>query len=241
MARIWMTRRHDFHPASAEFRFSPVGKSVAPFDSLNLRLKVGDQSDLVLENRTSVAQACEMDELVFMDQIHSATIREATLGSDEACDGIFLERASLPQRRIGLAVQVADCVPLVITHTDAIAAIHIGREGLLKGMTESGIEAMAGIVDPRETIAIIGPSICGSCYQVSEELLTQCADKYPESIFSMKERKVDVAAGVISILKSHGIRWQWFSHQRECVSCNPQYFSYRRDGVTGRQAMIVGW
>lgn len=236
-----MTTRHGLHPASSTFHHAPVGESLTPYDSLNLGLKVGDEVGVVLANRRAVMASCGLDEILFMDQVHSALMLDGSDGGERVCDGIFLRREAPLASLTGLAVQVADCVPLVITHLEAIAAVHIGREGLVKGMTESAIETLMKWIDISEAKAWIGPSICGDCYQVSPELFRDCAQKFPATVHSETHRQVDVAQGVISIVESKQLEWEYFGGERECVSCDSQYYSYRRDGVTGRQAMIVAW
>lgn len=213
-----------------------------PYERLNLGLKVGDDPERVLQNRADLTAACDLDEIIFMDQVHSAVMIRATEGSDgSTCDGIYLRRGGWNERT-GLAVQVADCVPLILTSDEVIAAVHVGREGLLNGMTESALTALRSEgVTSREVRALIGPSICGDCYPLSLELFQACEKSYPASVFNVDERKIDVAAGVISVLEYEGIRWSWFGDVRECVSCDSDYFSYRRDRTTGRQAMVVAW
>lgn len=236
-----MTNRNGFHPDSSEVIGTCQGASLAPYDSLNLGLKVGDTPDLVQANRRSVALLCGLEEILFMDQVHSARFLDGRYGGEQVCDGIFLRRESLKSERTGLAVQVADCVPMVIEHPTIIAAVHIGREGLVKGMTESAIDTLAKEIDLGEAKAWLGPSICGSCYPVSEEMFAECEARYPLTVHSRAKREIDVAGGVISILNARGVQWDWFAGKRECVSCDSSYFSYRRDRVTGRQAMIVAW
>lgn len=242
MARIWCTNRSGFHPASAAFQGPrELGISSQPYDALNLGLKVGDDRDHVMANRSALTAACELEEIRFMDQIHSDRMVEGEVDGEEAsCDGIFIRRDSWNDR-VGLAVQVADCVPLILTSEDVIAAVHVGREGLVKGMTESALAALSAEVDLARLSAVIGPSICGDCYPLSEEVFRVAAEIYPKSIFNEVEHKIDVAAGVISILESREIGWNWFGGARECVSCDDAYYSYRRNRVTGRQAMVVTW
>lgn len=242
MARIWCTNRTGFHPASARFRaLGEVGNSLHPYQSFNLGTKVGDDIERVMLNRTALASSCELSEIRFMDQIHSDLMIECeadeTVGS---CDGIFIRRDSWNDQ-VGLAVQVADCVPLILAGEEIIAAVHVGREGLVRGMTESALVALSSTTDLTRLSAIIGPSICGDCYPLSEETYLAVAARYPRAIFKESEQKVDVAAGVISILEDHRIPWSWFAGTRECVSCDDSYYSYRRDRVTGRQAMVVSW
>lgn len=244
MARIWVTNRYGLHPSS----FSDVpsgeerllGESLPPYDRLNLGLKVGDEKERVLANREALTRACGLDAIIFMDQIHSNLILDAHQGEERRCDGIFMAR-SIGDDRVGLGVQVADCVPLVLAHPKVIAAVHVGREGLVKGMTEAAIDRVAAMADLGEVDAVIGPSICGDCYPLSPEIFQECAGRYPSSVFDGAELKIDVAAGVVGILESKGISWRYFAGKRECVSCDPIYFSYRRDRVTGRQGMIVSW
>lgn len=251
MARIWCTKRVGFHPASALFKGPQrLGRSRPPYDSFNLGAKVGDDLDDVIANRMALTTACQLGEIRFMDQIHSALMVESKVqasqasqrsqGSDESCDGIFLRREP-SNEEVGLAVQVADCVPLLLHGDDVIAAVHVGREGLVKGMTESALEALARHVDLSHLTAVIGPSICGDCYPLSQEIFHSVTERYPKSNFNEQEKKVDVAAGVISILEGRGIRWNWFGGSRECVSCDDSFYSYRRDRITGRQAMVISW
>lgn len=243
MARIWSTNRCGFHSASAPFRGSRgFGSSLPPYDRLNLGLKVGDDPERVACNRADLTEACDLDEILFMDQIHSAVMTRGTEGSDgSTCDGIYLRRDGW-NGRTGLAVQVADCVPLILISEGIIAAVHVGREGLLNGMTESALSALrAEGVSLKDVKAVIGPSICGDCYPLSLELFQACEERYPATVFNVDERKIDVAAGVISVLESEGVTWGWFGEVRECVSCDPDYFSYRRERTTGRQAMVVAW
>ena len=267
MARVWCTNRSGFHPASAPLEFlgsrRPIGFSEPPYDRLNLGLKVGDTKESVLSNRNVVREAIGLKEILYMDQVHSARMvrlnsvpkpdqQSAEISLDGVrCDGIFLFEPdqSIDQAvraNIGLAVQVADCVPLIIVAENLMAAVHIGRDGLLAGMTESALVAISAHVALTSLRAFIGPSICGDCYPNRLEVFHAVSSKYPTTVWSEQERKLDVAAGVTSILESRGVTWSWFGESRECVSCDDDYFSYRRSnrsgsGNTGRQAMIVAW
>jgi copper oxidase (laccase) domain-containing protein len=247
MARIWCTNRFGVHAASSSLLGDgKLGSSTAPYDDCNLGLKVGDDRDLVLANRRQLVAAIGVDEIYFMDQIHSAVMVKADQSSREAlCDGIYLMREEWNEN-LALAVQAADCVPLIITSDSLIAAVHVGRDGFIAGMTEAALDAIACQINLASAKALIGPSICGDCYPNSVEIFELCQARYPSSVYSANLRKIDVASGLISVLESRGLRWEWFGGVRECVSCDDSYFSYRRasqsgDGATGRQAMVVGW
>jgi len=239
MARVWMTQRSGLHPLSGG---EDLGVSDGPFRSLNLGRKVGDERTLVETNRSELAGALGLERIRFMDQVHSAFCEVVTDldGVESAVDGIILKRGELSQST-GVAVQVADCVPVVVESNEAIMAIHIGREGLLKGITEKAFDQFFEMVGDSSPRAHIGPSICGGCYALSSEIYEKVVEGYPATNFSHSEKKVDVAAGVLSILDKREISWQWFGGERECVSCDPRFFSYRRDVTTGRQAMVIAF
>lgn len=222
------------------------GLSEGPFQSLNLGLKVGDQAEVVQSNRKELAAVIGLSRLRFMDQIHSSICEVVTDPSmaEKSVDGMVMARerqSNEMAESVGLVVQVADCVPLILESENAIGAVHVGREGLIKGMTESAISKMREASDHDKISATIGPSICGNCYPLSAELYHACTVKYPASNFDESSFKVDVAAAVRSILENEEISCTWFAGQRECVSCDSDYFSYRRDGITGRQAMVVAF
>lgn len=244
MSRIWMTDRNGLHSESLE---SKLGVSQGPFHSLNLGLKVGDDSILVERNRLELSESLGLNRIRFMDQVHSAhcEVVEDPTHPEKQVDAVIMVRRGFPSSEaietIGLAVQVADCVPLILSNEQGIMAIHIGREGLVKGMTEVAVEKFIELATKEGLIATIGPAICGGCYPLSQEIFDSVIARYPAARFDSASHKVDVAAGVISTLEKYELQWQWFRDERECVSCDRNFFSYRRDGRTGRQAMVVAF
>jgi copper oxidase (laccase) domain-containing protein len=86
--------------------------------------------------------------------------------------------------------------------------------------------------------AIIGPAICGSCYEVSEDIYSEVVASHPfaeartpEGTFSL-----DLPAALRSVLSDEGVA---IVNKFECTVENPELFSYRRNGVTGRQAGVI--
>ena len=237
MARVWMTNRSGLHSHSGG---EILGGSEGPYRSLNLGSKVGDKKSTVESNRVELAQVLGLKKIRFMDQVHSALSELVTDANapESSVDAIILKRSEM-SHSMAVAVQVADCVPVVVESEDAVMAIHIGREGLLKGITENSIEQFLDVTRGSQSRALVGPSICGRCYPLSGDLYRKVVESYPATKFDEQENKVDVASGVISVLEQKGLTWEWFGGERECVSCDENYFSYRREVTTGRQAMVI--
>ncbi len=239
MAKVWMTDRYGLNSFSGGEK---LGSSTGPFRALNLGRKVGDEPSVVERNRSDLANALGLRSIRYMDQVHSALCEVVTdpNKAESAVDAIILTRNEISDS-LGIAVQVADCVPVVVESDGAVMAIHVGREGLFKGITEKALDEFCEIAENSSVKALVGPSICGNCYPLSRELYLSIVQRYPATKFDEDENKVDVASGVLSILDKREIPWQWFGGKRECVSCDSGYFSYRRDATTGRQAMVVAF
>jgi YfiH family protein len=246
MARIWLSNRFGLHSSSASgasVEFEHYGFSQGPYRSLNLGMRVGDDPGVVKRNREQLKSLLEVEELRFMDQVHGCDIELVKNFSEpeRQVDALFLKRSDSASSASALAVQVADCIPVIFHSKDLIGAIHIGRMGLFLGITEIAAAFALGEVSLEELEVSIGPSICGDCYQVSADIYQQITAKYPAAGFRESENKIDIAAALTEIFEGLNISWSWFSGERICVSCTREYFSYRRDKVTGRQAMIVSW
>jgi polyphenol oxidase len=113
------------------------GVSSAPYESFNLATHVGDDGGAVLENRKTLARnyGLPVENLFFMNQVHG---REVAIIDDNSnsseiptVDALFTQR-----RDVGLVTLVADCIPLLLHSDKAVAAVHVGRQGLVKGVFE---------------------------------------------------------------------------------------------------------
>jgi len=141
-----------------------------------------------------------------------------------------------------LAVMVADCVPVLLVGSDSnnspvLAAAHAGRPGVASAVVPATVAEMRrrGAVD---ISAWLGPSICGSCYEVPEQLRAEVAEKIPEawSSTSWGTPALDLPAGVRAQLHSLDVPVEYSG---ECTRENDSLFSYRRDSRTGRFAGLV--
>ncbi|MFE3449972.1 peptidoglycan editing factor PgeF [Nonomuraea sp. NPDC059194] len=212
------------------------GGSAPPYDGRNLGGAVGDERDSVFANRRDTAKelGLDPDRVVFMRQVHSADVAyvsEPFGDQPPALDAIFTDRPG-----VGLAVLVADCVPVVVADPGAglVGVAHSGREGTFKGVVPALVEAMTGHgAQPGRMVALVGPSACGRCYEVSAEL-REAAPPAMRSTTRLGTPALDVRAGVTTQLEAAGI--PDVRHDERCTIESAELFSYRRERVTGRFA-----
>jgi len=138
---------------------------------------------------------------------------------------------------VSLAVQVADCIPLLLHSAESVAAVHVGRKGLVNGVALAALEAMRDM-GSSEITAIIGPSICGNCYEVSQEIYDEVVTVHPVAASRTPRGTpaLDLPAALRAVLESQLIS---IIDDSRCTLENDDLYSYRRDGVTGRQAGII--
>jgi YfiH family protein len=215
------------------FTDSHGGVSEGNYTSLNLGDHVGDSLQSVAKNREIISE--KFGATQYMNQVHGnrvAVIEEVT---DEVptADALI---TGIPG--ITLAVMVADCIPLILSSKHSVAAVHVGRKGLVNRVAEKTIEIMREISD-QEITAILGPAICGKCYEVSQEIFDAVVASHPTAATrtSANTPSLDLVAGLITDLKSLGIRS--IDNQSRCTVESDDLFSYRRSAITGRQAGLV--
>lgn len=162
------------------------GVSTGPYASLNLSLHVGDDPDLVIDNRRRAAAALglALDDMVFCLQTHGRNV--TVVGDADRGRGIVSLDDAVPGDAVvtatpglGLAVMVADCVPLVLYHPAAhvVAAVHAGWRGTVVRVAAAAVEAMTALgADPAGVVAGIGPAIVADRYQVGDEVADAARD-----------------------------------------------------------------
>ena len=208
------------------------GVSHGAFASLNLGTHVGDVLEDVLENRRILAS--KVGPTQYMNQVHGDRIALIEEITDEfpTADALV---TGIPG--ITLAVMVADCIPLLLKSRESVAAVHVGRRGLVNEITRKTLSLMRDMGSSQIT-AIIGPAICGTCYEVSEEIHSEVTALHPfaDSRTHNGTFALDLPAALRSVLSDEGVP---IINKFECTVESEDYFSYRRDGVTGRQAGVI--
>ncbi len=212
------------------------GVSAAPYDENNLALHVGDDAGAVAANRRQLAGYLGVDRVQFMQQVHGADVAVVDEASDADVAGVDVLVTAT--RGLAIAVLVADCVPLALVGRKAVAVAHAGRRGLAEGVVEAALAAVRRL-DDGQIVAQIGPSICGGCYEVPAAMQAEVVAKVPAAAAT-------TAAGTSGLDLPGAVRAQL--RDARVITANPAtlctfeesiYYSHRRDGVTGRFAMVA--
>ena len=208
------------------------GSSLAPYESLNLALHVGDDEVNVLRNRASLEEIC--GPIQFMNQLHgdSYVVVNEKSAVDPTCDALITTTPGL-----AVAVMVADCIPLLLSSTQVVAAVHVGRKGLTNGIAIRVIKEMVRL-GATSIHAQLGPSICGQCYEVPQTMADEVLATYPAALALTRVATpaLDLPRALIGDLVSHGVTYE---ASLICTLEDSAYFSYRRHNLTGRNAGVI--
>lgn len=221
------------------------GVSPKPYDSLNVALHVGDDPKNVLQNRMILAEKFDYlpENLIYMEQTHSdniAIVEHAGYNKIEDTDAIITN-----QRNIPLMVMVADCIPAMLfdPKQQVIAAVHAGRNGTFKEILPKTIAKMQETFDthPEDILAALGPSIHACCYEVGADLADIAIKSFGKAYVDERNGKhyLDLQKLNRDQLISADLKPEHIEISPLCTSCNPNYYSYRREGTTGRFAGII--
>ncbi|MFE4542511.1 polyphenol oxidase family protein [Arthrobacter sp. NPDC056727] len=210
----------------------------------NLALHVGDDAGAVLRRRIRLEDATGIAprRFQYMNQVHGnevSVVAEPGTGAEPGADAPTAD--ALVSLGGPLAVMVADCIPLVLVGAGAsgpvLAAVHAGRPGLFSGVIPAAVEQMraAGATDIR---AWLGPSVCGSCYEVPAGLREEVSAVLPSawSTTSWGTPALDLPGAAASQLDALGVPVEY---RGPCTLENDSLFSYRRDSRSGRFAGLV--
>ena len=204
------------------------GSSLGAYEALNFGFHVGDDPAAVTSNRLTIPNA------QFMNQVHGndVVLVDHLLESDPTCDAMITTKTG-----ISLAVMVADCIPLLLLSREAVAAVHVGRAGLINKVAIKTLHQMRtlGAIDVH---AIIGPSICGRCYEVPFEMQQDVIADHPRAFSTTHKGTpgLDLPAALIADLVSEGVSYE---ASTVCTMEDELYFSHRKQNPTGRFAGVV--
>jgi YfiH family protein len=180
------------------------------------------------------------EQLAFMSQVHGSAVAVV----DRPQDGVAPAADALvtAQPGLALAVLVADCAPVVLTDPTAgvVAVAHAGRRGMARGIVAATLAAMRDLgSQPETTAALVGPAICGRCYEVPESLQAEVVAIEPAARSTTRSgaAALDIRAGVVAQLEAAGIAS--VEVDPTCTAEATWLYSHRRDGVTGRFAALV--
>ncbi|MEK8088793.1 peptidoglycan editing factor PgeF [Thermithiobacillus plumbiphilus] len=219
------------------------GVSEASYASLNLGAHVGDDPQAVARNRAMLRQKLALPAAPrWLEQVHGTEIVE--LDGQEA--GIPRADGSITSTPgVVLTVLTADCLPVLLadTHTSRVAALHAGWRGLADGILEAGVTAMQR---PLPTVhAYLGPAIGPAAFEVGDEVRARFLADDPASAQCFRPSPAgrwlaDIYALARLRLESAGLKASHIHGGGRCTFSEAEsFFSYRRDGETGRMASLI--
>lgn len=229
-------------PVRMVFTSRAGGVSAAPYDSFNLGTHVGDNPDDVAANRSRLAGILGLpaDRFVWMEQLHTNTVTRVDAPSAapvEATDALVTR-----EKDLALCVLVADCTPVLLSDHAAgvIGAAHAGRMGARNGIVKNTVQAMVDLgAQPSRIQVLLGPAAAGASYEVPEDMAADVEKHLPGSRTTTTRGTagIDVRAGLVRQLLSLGVT-HIDADPRDTIT-DDDFFSHRRDGVTGRQAGVI--
>ena len=215
------------------------GVSIGPYASLNLGDRVGDEPRSVAENRRRLAAALDgaPDDpraWVWLHQVHGNRVVavDRAPGAPPEADGAVTARLDLP-----LVACAADCAPLALVAEGAIGVVHAGWAGLEAGVVEAGaraVRAAGGAVH-----GVLGPCARAESYEFGADLLVRLTNRFGADVAARTadgRPAFDLPEAVRVALDREGASLDDVAI--DTVS-SADHFSYRRDGTTGRHAVVV--
>jgi polyphenol oxidase len=216
------------------------GASRGPYATFNLSPDVGDDPAAVAANRDRLARELGLESVVWMRQVHGREV--AVVSEPPAADLEGIDATVTARPGTGLAVLVADCAPVLLADPVAgvLGAVHAGRVGAAAGVLPATVTAMGGLGARAERIeALIGPAICGGCYEVPAPMQAEVAAALPGSACTTRTGTpgLDLRGGLYRQLV--GLAIGRIGVDPRCTFEDPDLFSYRRDGTTGRFGAVI--
>lgn len=214
------------------------GVSQGVYASLNVGAHVGDDLDNVTQNRAIVQQAAPVP-LAYLNQTHSTTVVEAAAALETLLDAdASVDRSG----KVACAVMTADCLPVLLCDEagTVVGAAHAGWKGLLNGVIENTVAAM-GVTG--RLLAYMGPAISADAFEVGAEVReafmahdAQAASafedigdgKYLADIYALAKQRLH-KLGITDV----------YGGEYCTVLQREDFFSYRRDGQTGRMVSAI--
>jgi polyphenol oxidase len=213
------------------------GVSAIPFDSLNLGGGVGDAEEAIAANYSRVREIFPFEKLFSGRQTHGIHLLEVPLEDsqiEKSCDGLI---TSVPN--IGLLIKQADCQAAIFYDPmrQLVANIHCGWRGSVQNIYAKTVAKMGGC--PKNLLVCISPSLGPMAAEFKNYL-----KELPPAFFPFQRRPTYFDFWAISRmqLEEAGVLPHHIEIAEMCTYTNPaDFFSYRRDRITGRQGTLVGF
>lgn len=216
------------------------GVSHPPFDSLNVSYDVGDDEISVTQNITAIKLALNAKILMHCVQVHGHNIGEVSATTDN--DVVFSATDALITDQIGVAIMIkhADCQAITLYDPDrrVVANLHCGWRGLVQKLPQKALQTMQERYgcSPKSILAAISPSLGPCCAEFKgwESLFPEDFKRY-----RLKSNHFDLWQVAKAAIESAGVLEEHIEMPTKCTVCSTDYFSYRREKITGRCATVV--
>ena len=222
------------------------GVSSAPFNRFNVASHVDDKAVSVEANRQTLLNHCEgLHKIQWLNQIHSAKV---IMAGAETCPDADASMTAEPA--LACAVMTADCLPLLVCdkYGYQVAAAHAGWRGLAGGVIDNTVAAFSAAGN--ELMVWLGPAISQANFEVGEEVLqqflaafeTKDQDKVYRAFQPNRQHEGHYFADLYQLarirLNALGIA-NIYGGNLCCFEDSQRFYSYRRDGQTGRMATLI--
>ncbi len=215
------------------------GVSQGPYACMNLADHVGDDPAAVAQNRQLLQQLLELPgEPLWLQQVHGSTpVNALECGPAPAADASWCHQAG-----VVCAVLTADCLPLLICDRrgESIAAVHAGWRGLEAGVIEQAVRAMQ--IPAENLLAWLGPAISQKAYLVGDEVRAAFVAHNPGAAAAFQSGPGGWQADLYELARQRlagcGVT-AVYGGNRCTLSEHEDFFSFRRDGKTGRMASLI--
>lgn len=218
-----------------------VVPSLPPYDGFNVADHVGDDPDAVRAHRDALAAAVGVagHRLVSMAPVHGNDVGEVGAPQHDPVPEVDALVTRVPG--IALLTVAADCVPVLLGDGSAgvVAVVHAGWRGIRSDVVGSTLDSMADLgADLSRVRAVVGPSVCGECYDVPRERYDEVVAVAPAAAAVAREGRwgLDLRAAAVDRLRRAGVT---VSLHGGCTQEHADLYSYRRDHLTGRHGGVV--
>ncbi len=243
-------------PGVSSFEVEKLVSEKPPFNSFNLGLHVGDNTDQVIYNRNQLKhfirqqlstdpsisdkKIAEEVNIQWLEQVHGNVVVTVTNVDEQP---IIADASITRQKNIALAIMTADCLPILLSHKagNEIAAIHGGWRPLVANIIEKTIKNMHS--QPCDIIAWLGPCIGKTAFEVGSEVkeaFIQLDLAFNNAFFKQKNGKYLADLHQIARLQLTSLGITEISNLSECTYHKTEkYYSYRKEQETGRMASVI--
>lgn len=195
-------------------------------------LAVGGEPSSLARRRAAVAEG----PWTWLRQVHGAEVVTVTRPGEWS--GASADAAVTMTPGAVLAVQTADCAPILLTGAGGFAVVHAGWRGLLAGVVEKAADALQAAGTSPEG-AVLGPCIRGRCYQFGSDELDLVAGRYGPTVRTVTAEgtpALDLSAAITTACGAIGLP---VTDTGTCTACSPVHWSHRARGDHQRQALVA--